>query len=173
MKELPRLDFAAEYLNFDPPSYRDAMSMSDTCPAGDRLKSRIAHLIHIPYRTIGYRSYTSKRTVDIAVHFSPERTDYPGFIQVLDDHDFGARHARHVFTVFTPGIRIALEMSWIARFKLNSNSVTCHGSHLWHEIMNFLKIKPLRNIMLGNSFPTIINGGGVPAFKSQQIGMGQ
>src|SRR5262245_66328382 len=98
--------------------------MTDAQPSGQRLETRITHLVQVAYTAVHNRPDAAQRVVNIRVDLAPERTDEIRLVQILHDDDLRSRDARQVSAIFIPSVGIMFTMIGSARLSDDRYDVT-------------------------------------------------
>ncbi len=174
MDELTRPDDPAEHLDRAVPAHRMHVGMADAEPAGQGLEAGVGHLVNVADRPVRDRADTAQCTVGVAVDLAPERADDPRLVEILDNHDLRPGHAGNVAPVFQPGVRAGLAMPPLRRLDHHRHRVADHRPHRRHEVAHLLQIEGVGGgIGPGDLLPAVVHGGGVPALKLQEVGVGK
>ena len=168
MDEIPRHNLATEDLDLAIPTHRLHMRVADAESSSQGLETRIGHFINIANGPIDNGSNTTERAMRIAVDLAPKGTDYPRFVEILNDDDFWPRNVGYVATILLPRICMGFAMRLVARLDNDSNRVANHRPHLLHEISNLFKIKTMSGrIASRDLFPAIVDRRRIPSLQLQ------
>jgi hypothetical protein len=171
--ELAGLDFAAEDFDLDVPTNGRRVGMADTEAFGEGFETGVVHFIEIADAAIGYGADAAEGFVRVAVYLAPEGADDVGFIKVLHDDYFGAGDAGDVTAVIEPGVGI-LFVRCVAGFDNDGDGVADHRTHVRHEVAGLFEVESIAGgVVFRDLFPAVVDGGSVPAFELEKIGMGQ
>src|SRR5262245_17524098 len=144
--------------------------MTDAQPSGQRLETRITHLVQVAYTAVNNRPDAAQGAVYIRVDLAPERPDEIRLVQILHDDDLRPRGPRHVTAIFIPSIGIIFPMLGIARFANDRYRVADHRAHLRHEIDGFFKVEAVaRRVAFRHLLPAVVYRRRIPSAQLQQF----
>lgn len=113
MDELAGLDGLAEHFDGGTPADGACVGVSDAEPAGERFEAGVVHFVEVADGTIGDGADASESAVGIAIDLAPEGADDAGFVEILDDNDFGAWDGSDVTTVLAPSRGVGCRVVWV------------------------------------------------------------
>src|SRR5262245_940995 len=144
--------------------------MTDAQPSGQRLETRITHLVQVAYTAVNNRPDAAQGAVYIRVDLAPERPDEIRLVQILHDDDLRPRGPRHLTAIFIPSVGIIFPMLGIARFANDRYRVTDHRAHLRHEINGFFKVEAVApRVAFRHLLPAVVTRGRIPSTQFQQF----
>jgi len=172
--ELPGGDFGAEDFDFAAPVDWAGVGVADTESAGQCLESGVVHFVNIADGSVSDGADAAEGFVDVAIHFSPEGAVGVGFVEVLDDDNFGSVDGRNVVAVLVPCVRIFFGVFGVAGLDDTGDGVADHGAHGGHEVVGFFVVEGVScGVLLSDLFPAVVDGGGIPAFELKEFRVGE
>ena len=146
--------------------------MADTKAGSERLEAEGGHFAEVADAAVGDDADAAERPVQAGVHLADIGADDGGLVEILDDEDFRARHARDVVAVSPRRLSVALVIR-VARLDDESDRAADHGPELWHEIAHVGPVDGGAPIARGDLLPAIIDGRRRQPLEAQEVALRQ
>ena len=99
--------------------------MTHAQPARDPFEPCRSHFINIANGTVDYRAYTAHHRMNVRIDLAPKRAKHLRLVQVLNNHDLGARLGSYIFAIFIPSNTLSRRPTAVNAAILSTSVARC------------------------------------------------